>query len=47
MMEVACQLIISKDMKYISDDMYYELRTKLEEITNKINSLYKYQAGKK
>lgn len=47
MMEVACQLIISRDMKYIADDKYDELRTKLEEITNKLNSLYNYQVGRK
>lgn len=47
MMEVACQLIISKDMKLISDEKYAELRMKMEEIANKLNALHKYQTSNK
>ena len=47
MMEVACQLIISKDMKLISDEKYAELRMKIEEIANKLNALHKYQTSNK
>ncbi len=43
LMEVMCQLIISKELKMINNDNYKGLRIKSEEIANKINSLRNYQ----
>lgn len=47
MMEIVCQLIISKELGYLSQNDYDLLRTKAEEITNKLNALRKYQLNKK
>lgn len=47
LMEVICQLIISKDLGFISENVYLSLREKAEEITNKLNALRKYQLNKK
>jgi len=43
LMEVICQLIIAKDLNMIEEGNYQNLRTKAEEISNKINSLRRYQ----
>jgi four helix bundle protein len=42
-LETIDHLITAFDLKYVSDEMYVELRLKLDEILNKLNSLYKYQ----
>lgn len=39
MMEIVCQLIISKELGYLSQNDYDLLRDKAEEITNKLNAL--------
>lgn len=41
--EFICQLEIAKDLNYINDEVYDEFRKYAEEITNKLNSLWKYQ----
>lgn len=46
MMEIVCQLIISKELGYLSQNDYDLLRDKAEEITNKLNALKKYQLNK-
>ena len=46
MMEIVCQLIISKELGYLSKNDYDLLRDKAEEITNKLNALKKYQLNK-
>ena len=46
LMEVACQLIIARDLGYPEESVYDELRKKIEEISNKLNALRKYQIGK-
>ena len=46
MMEIVCQLIISKELGYLSQNDYDLLREKAEEITNKLNALKKYQLNK-
>ena len=47
MMEIVCQLIISKELGYLSQNDYDLLRKKAEEITNKLNALRRYQINKK
>lgn len=42
-MEVLNQIIISKELRYISNDEYLKLRKHLEEITAMLNSLKKSQ----
>lgn len=42
-LEVLNHIIISKDLKYISNDDYALLRKKLEKITNMLNALSKAQ----
>jgi four helix bundle protein len=44
--EALTQLIISKDLGYIKEDQYIALRDQLEEISNKLNSLYKIQISR-
>ena len=44
--ELLCQLIIAKDLGYISNDNLRNIRFKIEEITNKINSLRNFQLNK-
>jgi four helix bundle protein len=44
--EVLNQIIISKDLNYISEETYINLRNKIEEITNKLNALHKTQLNK-
>ena len=46
LMEVICQLIISKDLGFISENVYLSLRKKAEKISNKLNSLRKSQLNK-
>lgn len=42
-MEVLNQLIISKDLEFITEDNYTLARQKIEKITNMLNALRKYQ----
>ena len=42
-LETIDHLIYAFDMEYISEEVYSGLRVKLDEIINKLNSLYKYQ----
>lgn len=44
-LETIDHLIYALDLEYISEDIYTELRLELDEIINKVNSLYKYQIG--
>jgi four helix bundle protein len=41
-MEVLNQLILSNELKYISEDEYLICRKRIESITNKLNSLRKH-----
>jgi len=43
LMEVLNQLILSKDLVYINENEYLELRPLVEEIGNKLNALLNYQ----
>jgi len=45
LIELLTQLIISQEIGYISNDEYLNLRKSIEEITNKLNALRKYQQG--
>jgi len=42
-LETVDHLIYARDMDYIDEQVYNSLRKKLDEIINKVNSLYKYQ----
>ncbi|MGX7668197.1 four helix bundle protein [Flavobacterium pedocola] len=44
--EVLNQLIISHELKFISENQYIDLRKNLESITNKLNALRNYQIDK-
>jgi four helix bundle protein len=44
--EVLNQLIISKELDFLSEEEYIKSRSQLESITNKLNSLRKYQLNK-
>ena len=46
-LETIDHLNTALDMKYINEEKYAELRIKLDEILNKLNSLYKYQINNK
>jgi len=46
LMEVICQLIISKELEYINEKQYFSIRESAEELSNKINSLRNYQLKK-
>lgn len=46
-LETIDHLNTALDMNYIKDEKYIELRIKLDEILNKLNSLYKYQINNK
>ncbi len=46
-LETIDHLNTALDMKYISEEKYTELRVKLDEILNKLNSLYKFQINNK
>lgn len=43
LMEVASLLLIVKDLAFIDDERYFKLREKIHELSNKLNSLHKYQ----
>jgi four helix bundle protein len=43
--EVINQLILSFEMKFISEEVYTKLRLELESITNKLNGLRNYQTN--
>lgn len=43
LMEVTSQLLIAKDLGFVRDDTHEELRTRIFEISNKLNALYKSQ----
>ena len=45
-LETIDHLIYAFDMEYISEEIYTGLRLKLDEIINKLNSLYKYQINR-
>lgn len=45
-METLNHLIISKDLKYLSENDYTQSREKIEKICNQINSLKKYYLSK-
>ena len=45
LVELLTQLIISQEIGYISNEEYSSLRKRIEELTNKLNSLRKYQQG--
>lgn len=44
-LETIDHLTYAFDMEYINEEIYSNLRIKLDEIINKLNSLYKYQIG--
>lgn len=44
--EILNQLIISHELKFITEKEYFDLRKDLESITNKLNSLRNYQIEK-
>ncbi|MDP3685032.1 MAG: four helix bundle protein, partial [Ignavibacteria bacterium] len=46
LMEVLCQLIISKELDYIDENQLFKQREKIEEISNKLNALRNYQLNK-
>jgi four helix bundle protein len=46
-LETIDHLNTALDMNYINEEKYTELRIKLDEILNKLNSLYKYQINNK
>ncbi len=39
LMEVLNQILISKDLNFISEDKYLDMRSRIEEISNKLNAL--------
>jgi four helix bundle protein len=43
MLEIVCQLTISKELGYVSNNEYMVLRDKAEKITNKLKSLRNFQ----
>jgi four helix bundle protein len=42
LLELLNQLILSLDLEYISNTIYFEIRPAIEEISNKLNSLRNY-----
>lgn len=44
--ELLCQTIISNDLKYLDKENCEILRSDIEELTNKLNSLYNYRQKK-
>lgn len=42
LMELLSQVIISKDLEYINEEQYIELRSAIEKTSNKLASLSKY-----
>ena len=47
LMEVANQIILANDLKYINETQLSELREEINELSNKINALYNYQKNRK
>ena len=45
LMELLNQLIISKELEYIDEQIYIEIREKIEHIANQLNKLRSYQLG--
>ncbi len=45
-LETIDHFITAFDLEYLSEEMYVDHRLKLDEIINKLNSLYKYQIGR-
>jgi four helix bundle protein len=43
LMEVTAQLIISRELGYISDECLNNLRDKIHELSNKLNALYNFK----
>lgn len=43
LMEVACQLIIARDLEYIDHESFESLYEKVQELSRMLNALYKYQ----
>jgi four helix bundle protein len=43
LMEVLNQIIISKELNFLSEDNYQEIRAQIEKISNKLNALRKTQ----
>ena len=43
LMELLCQMIISEELGYIDEKQLLKIREKIEEISNKLNSLRNYQ----
>jgi four helix bundle protein len=44
-LETIDHLIYALDMEYINEEIYKNLRVRLDEIINKLNALYKFQIG--
>ena len=42
LMELLNQTIASLDLKYINEDQYYEIRSQIEKVSNKLSALTKY-----
>ena len=42
LMELLSQVIISKDLEYINEEQYIELRSSIEKVSNKLASLSNY-----
>ncbi len=46
LMEVLNQIIIAKELHFVNDNEYLILRTEIEKISNKLNTLRKSQLNK-
>ena len=46
LMEVLCQLTVSADIGYITEEQLTQLRPRIEKLSNKLNALRKSQAGR-
>jgi len=46
-MELANQIILANDLTYIDENQLSDLREYINELSNKINALYKYQKNRK
>ncbi len=47
LMELANQIILANDLTYIDENQLSDLREYINELSNKINALYKYQKNRK
>ena len=45
-MEIICQLILSKDLNFITEDQYTKTRGLIEELTNKLNAYVRHLRSK-